>query len=89
MAGLLELYLYGVRRLTDRGVIGLSGLSLPNLRWLNVSGAYKVTDGAMRCLLSSHPSILLYTNPKQFGTAAHGVPTPDFSSPLDVPDSQA
>ena len=79
LAGLQEVSLYGMRRLTDRGLAALSGLSVPNLRWVNLSGAYKVSDGAVHCLLASHPSLLLYNKPSLFGTPAHGVTTPGFS----------
>ena len=48
-----------------------SGLSVPNLRWLNMSGAYKISDGAMQCLLSTHTQVLLYNKPELFGTPAH------------------
>jgi len=66
LGGLREISLYGCRRLTDHGLIALSGSDCPNLRWLNATGAYKVTDGGYRCLLSSHPSLLLYSKPNAF-----------------------
>ena len=72
LGGLCELSLYGCRRLTDKGLIHLSGTECPNLRYLNMTGAYKLTDNGRRCLLSSHPSLLLYTKPYLFGTPEHG-----------------
>ena len=66
LGGLREISLYGCRRVTDQGLIALSGSDCPNLRWLNATGAYKVSDGGYRCLLSSHPSLLLYSKPNAF-----------------------
>lgn len=72
--GLRDLCLHGCRGLTDAGLAALSGLSCPNLRWLNTVGAYKLTSGAERCLLASHPALLLYCNPDLFAVEAHEGP---------------
>ena len=66
LGGLQELSLHGCRRLTDKGLVSLSGGDCPNLRWLNATGAYKVTDAGYRCLLSTHPTLLLYNRPMEF-----------------------
>lgn len=66
LGGLRELSLHGCRKLTDRGLVALSGGDCPNLRWLNATGAYKMTDGGIRCLLSTHPALLLYNKPMEF-----------------------
>ena len=67
LPGLVDLCAFGCRRLTDRGLAALSGLTCENLRKLNTVGAYKCTDAAMQCLLTSHPTILLYHKPEKFG----------------------
>jgi hypothetical protein len=67
LRGLRELSAYGCRRLTDNGLAALSGLGCPNMRWLNVCGAYKVSDAAMQSMLASHSSLLLYNKPHMFG----------------------
>ena len=72
VGGLRELSLYGCRRLTDKALGALSGLGCPNLRWLNTNGAYKVSDTAVQCILSVHPSLLLYNRPGDFATSGHG-----------------
>lgn len=66
--GLQDLSAYGCRRLTDSGLAALSGLGCPNLRWINHSGAYKVSDAATQCLISAHPAILIYNNPFLFAS---------------------
>ena len=73
LGGLTELSLYGMRRLTDRGLAALSGYTCPNLRWLTATGAYKTTPAGMQCLLSSHPNLLIYNKPTAFGTKEHGI----------------
>ena len=67
LPGLVDLCAFGCRRLTDRGLAALSGLTCENLRKLNTVGAYKCTDAALQCLLQSHPTILLYHKPEKFG----------------------
>ena len=66
LGGLRELSLHGCRKLTDRAWWHSSGGDCPNLRWLNATGAYKMTDGGIRCLLSTHPALLLYNKPMEF-----------------------
>ena len=46
--------------------------SVTRLRWLNLSGAHQVTAAGSLCLLSSHPSLLVYNDPFAFGSAKHG-----------------
>ena len=75
LGGLLDLSVFGARRLTDRGLASLSGLGCPNLRWYCSTGAYKTTPAGMQCLLSAHPSLLIYNKPEAFGTPEHGVPS--------------
>ena len=74
LGGLRDLCLYGCRGLTDAGLAALSGLSCPNLRWLNTVGAYKLTAGAQQGLLASHPALLLYSNPQLFASDEHEGP---------------
>ena len=74
IGGLRDLCVHGCRGLTDGGLAALSGLSCPNLRWLNTVGAYKLSEGATQCLLSSHPALLLYSNPHHFASATHEPP---------------
>ena len=68
---------------------GLAALSTscPRLRWLNLSGAYKVTSAGSLCLLSSHPSLLVYNDPFAFGSEKHGGVVAPTLSAAAVPAS--
>lgn len=62
-----ELCASGAPRLTDEAILTVSTQSAcPRLRWLNVCGAYKVTQSAMQCVLQSKPTLLLYNRPEDF-----------------------
>ena len=76
LGGLQDLSAYGCRRLTDKGLAAMSGLGCTNLRWCNLSGAYKVSEAAMQCLLGAHPSLLVYNRADKFGVAEHGMAEP-------------
>ena len=57
--------------MTDRGVVNLGS---PELRRVNLCGAYKVTDAGTRYLLSLQPQLLTYRRAQEFG-----VPPPEYS----------
>lgn len=59
--GLQDLCLYGCYRVTDAGLIAIA-TGLPQLRRLNVCGAYRITDNVRRYMYTAMPTLIFYNS---------------------------
>lgn len=55
----------GTFRISDDGLVML-GVHGRSIERLNTSGCYKITDGCIRYMLNTRPTLLIYNNPEDW-----------------------